>query len=195
MRITFLIFVLSSSVVFSQSHADTISKNRNHIDSLIKITVDTTILTWYDSSKVAFLTITHLDDKYNSKHMTWVPYYYHSLGGPIIVGNNLRDSCVIYPILTKGNTSFFLLDDFDNFTDSKILLTIAGLIGQDDRSQALAFYEYPSLALDEVRSVLKTVSTNSNTILATKKWYYNWLEHKPTYRDQRSINLNYTGCK
>lgn len=196
MRNTFLLICLCPCFVFGQSTNDSISKTEFRfsytIDSLIDISLDIAELNWYDSTIVNFLTITHFDIKYDLKHSNlWNSKKYQNLDGPIAVVN---DSCLIYPILTKGNTSYFLLDDFKHLTDSIIYLSINVSVGEYDMNQALTFSEYPTIELNELTTLISLIEANPNAILATNEWYASWVQNNPGYRDQR-IRNNTKQCK
>ena len=195
MRNALLLICLCSFFVFGQSTNDSMLKTEvsviDHIDSLIDISLDISELNWHDSTMVKFLTITHFDDKYNLKHSNLgITKKYQNLDGPITVGNKYSDSCLIYPIVTKGSTSYFLLDDFKHLTDSIISLSITVSVGEYDRSQAFTFLEYLSIELSELTTILGSIVENPNDILATNEWYESWVQNNPSYRDQRIRNIN-----
>lgn len=195
MRNALLLICLCPLFVFGQSTNDSILKTEvsviDNIDSLIDISIDISEINWHDSTMVKFLTITHFDDKYNLKHSNLgITKKYQNLGGPITVGNKYRDSCLIYPILTKGNTSYFLLDDFKHLSDSIISLSIIVSVGEYDRSQAFTFLEYPSIELSELTTILGSILAHPYDILATNEWYESWIQNNSSYRDQRIRNIN-----
>jgi len=199
MRNALLLFCLCPCFVFGQSTNDSIPMNKisfiKHIDSLIDISLDTKVLNWHDSTKVVFLTITYVDDKYDQKHLNFgITKKYRNLSGPIIVGNIYIDSCLVYPIQTKGNTSYFLFDDFKHLKYSKISLSISCSVGEYDKNQVDLFFEFPSIELSKLTTIISSIAANPNNILATNEWYESWFQNNPSYRDQRIRNIN-NQCK
>lgn len=162
----------------------------DHIDSLIELTVDLEVINWHDSTHVRFISITHNDDTYELKYSNlWLSNKYRNLGGPIIVGNVYSDSSVIYPIFTKMNTSYFLMDDFENVMDSSLSLSITESFGEYDKNQEFSFYRHPSIELRELTSLLSTKNEQSGIIEATQAWYTTWVYNHPSYKDQRTIHV------
>lgn len=195
MRITFLFLCLCACFAYGQSESNDISKNDNRalipIDSLIDISVNIEEVIWHDSTKVVFLTLTHHDDKYDLRHSNLgITKKYRNLGGPIVIGNRFAGTCLIYPILTKGNTSFFLLDDFINLTDSLIALSISVAVGEYDKNQEFTFFEFPTIELGEVITIINSITANPNSLLGTIKWYEKWVQNNPEYEDERIRNFD-----
>jgi len=195
MRSVLLYLFFSPFFSLSQTNNDSISKNGNsgltEIDQLIDFSIEIQELAWFDSTVVKFLTITHIDDQYNLKHINAnLSDEYRNLGGPIIVGHVYVDSCLLHPILTKGNTSFFLLDDFKHITARRIPLSIVASVGRYNQNQERLFYEFPSLELSEITLILDSMVVNSNDILATKEWYETWFRDRPNFRQQRTRNAH-----
>lgn len=194
MRITFLFLCLCACFAYGQSESNDISKNDNKnripIDSLIDISINIEEVVWQDSTKVVFLALTHHDDKYDLKHSNLgITKKYRNLGGPIVIGNRFADTCLIHPILTKGNTSFFLLDDFINLNDSLIALSISVAVGEYDKNQEFTFFEFPTIELGEVITIINSITANPNSLLGTKKWYEKWVQNNPDYTDERIRNF------
>lgn len=195
MRSVLLYLIFSPFFGLGQTTNESISKNGDssltEIDQLIDFSIEIKELAWFDSTVVKFLTITHIDDQYDLKHINAnISDEYRNLGRSIIVGNAYFDSCLIHPILTKGNTSFFLLDDFKHLTASRIPLSIVVSVGRYNQNQERQFYEFPTLELSEITLILDSMGVNSNDILATKEWYESWFRDRPNFRQQRTRNAH-----
>ena len=117
---------------------------------------------------------------------------YRTFFGPISVGS-WNKPCPRYNLFFRGNTGYFLVDEFTDLTDSLTTVSISGGTGyymQSNMRPLLSGASIPSSALhpdlkDEIHV----------GILATEKWYKQWKKDHPRYQDTRITNNRGTDCE
>lgn len=165
-------------------HLSTNGSNKLHF------TYDLKEFIWEDSTSMTFFTITFSI----VNHPQPITKKYRNFGGPLIIGNQLSDSCCLYPIFTKRQTSYFLIDDFIGLTDSLPAVTILGSTGYYNQGNSTPISEYGNIDRNELITELDSVHSIQDKNYATKEWYNQWINDHQFYEDQRTNTVN-KNCK
>lgn len=117
---------------------------------------------------------------------------YRTFFGPISVGG-WNKPCPRYNLFFRGNTGYFLVDEFTDLKDSLTTISISGGTGYYMQSSML-----PILSGVSVPTTVLQPDLNDEIhagILATEKWYKKWIKDHPRYQDTRITSNRGTNCE
>ncbi len=139
-----------------------------------------------DSSTVTFISI-HPD---YSQYRNYIPDdcgRHVNYSGPLTIGNYF-DTCSFYPVVYdwKSQSSYFLIDDFNDVEDSSLYFSYNVSININCQGSDQIYQSSSDLSRTELVKYMDSLVLRSEKTYATKEWFSMWYEKNSAYQGLRT---------